>query len=131
VPKWGHILQIYVKDEKEKEEMKKLAKKLGVSISAIIRAFFRSLAAGSANILINRADNQVIIGEINVNLTQHNNVQINNNIIALVFSRLSEWEEMTKKALYSKSSLQMRNALAYLNQAFKQMREDLKLIGVK
>lgn len=131
MPKWGHILQIYVKDEKEKEEMKKLAKKLGVSISAIIRAFFRSLAAGSANILINRADNQVIIGEINVNLTQHNNVQINNNIIALVFSRLSEWEEMTKKALYSKSSLQMRNALAYLNQAFKQMREDLKLIGVK
>lgn len=131
MPKWGHILQIYVKDEKEKEEMKKLAKKLGVSISAIIRAFFRSLAAGSANIIINRADNQVIIGEINVNLTQHNNVQINNNIIALVFSRLSEWEEMTKKALYSKSSLQMRNALAYLNQAFKQMREDLKIIGVK
>jgi len=129
MPKWGHILQIYCKDEKEKEEIKKIAAKLGVSVSALVRAFFRALAEGSRNIIINYAENQINIGEINVNIQQQNYVQINNNIIALINMKLSSWLEEINKALKSRSLLAYNNTLVYLRQQIEELLNNIKLLS--
>jgi len=129
MPKWGDILHIYVKDEKEKEEIKKIAKKLGVSVSELVRAFFRALAEGSRNIVINYAENQINIGEINVNIQQQNYVQINNNIIALINMKLSDLINVAESALKSRSLLAYNNALVYIRDQLRELLNNIKLLS--
>lgn len=129
MPKWGHVLQIYCRDEKEKEEWKKISKELGVSISALVRAFFRALAEGSKNITVNYTDNRIQIGEINIDLKQQNIVQINNNIIAFINLKLRDILEEVNKALKKPSILSYNQALVYTKNQIQKILEEIKTLG--
>jgi len=129
MPKWGDILHIYVKDEKEKEEIKKIAKKLGVSVSELVRAFFRALAEGSRNIIINYAENQVNIGEIKISIQQQNMIQINNNIIAFLCMKIQDLIETAEKALKSRSLITYNNALVHIRDQLKTLQKELKALS--
>jgi len=124
-------LTLYVESKEEIEEMKKTAERLGASISGLVRAFFRGLERGSQHIIIDNSKNKVEIGEININLTQHNNVQINNNIIKFIDTKLKKAIEILNAALSKKSPLIMSQSIFLAKKELEEMLENIELLRVK
>lgn len=131
MPKGYTQLVIYLRDEQEREKIKQFCEKAGIPVSVLVREFFRSLlAGGSKNIIIN-SGNKVEIGEININLHQTNNVQINNNIIKFIDTKLKKAVEILNAALSKKSILVMSQSIFLVKKELEEMIENIELLRVR
>ncbi|RLB08981.1 MAG: hypothetical protein DRG59_03665 [Deltaproteobacteria bacterium] len=129
MPKGYTQLVIYLKDEEEREKIKQFCEKAGIPVSVLVREFFRSLLRGQGNSIVINSGNKVEIGEININLTQHNNVQINNNIIAYITTKLEKSIEILKAALSKKSPLIMSQSIFLAKKELEEMLENIELLS--
>ena len=128
----GYVqLVIYLDSEEEREKIKAFCKEMGISVSTLVREFFRSLLEGGQKSIIINAGNKIEIGEINIDLKQNIAVQINNNIIALINMKLSDLINVAESALKSRSLLAYNNALVYIRDQLRELLNNIKLLGVK
>ena len=107
MPRRGDVLQIYLSDEEEKRRIKEIAEKLGVSVSSLVRNFFRSLAENRQNIIITEG------------------------IVSFVELKINEILSIINQALKSNNKLIMNNSLIQIRQALKQLIADLKNFSSK
>jgi len=107
MPRRGDVLQIYLSDEEEKRRIKEIAEILGVSVSSLVRNFFRSLAENRQNIIITEG------------------------IVSFVELKINEILSIINQALKSNNKLIMNNSLIQIRQALKQLIADLKNFSSK
>ena len=100
VPKWGAVLQIYCRNEREKELFKKIAREHGKSISALVREFFFSLIEKRPIILSSGGQKNVVltVNISNEKQDEENSVPISeSNIDAIIINALiSDWDRKLK-----------------------------------
>ena len=129
MPKGYTQLVIYLESQEEREKIKEFCKKANITVSELVREFFRALVRGQGSTVIIDNSNRITIGQVNINLTQHNNVQINNNIIAYITTKLEKSIEILKAALSKKSPLIMSQSIFLAKKELEEMLENIELLS--
>ena len=81
MPRGYTQLVVYLKNEDEREEIKKIASQLNTSVSELVRAFFRALIQQQTNIQVNTTNTQINIGALQIAIVQQQNTQNNINLV--------------------------------------------------
>jgi len=81
LPRGYTQLVVYLKNEDEREEIKKIASQLNTSVSELVRAFFRALIQQQTNIQVNTTNTQINIGALQIAIVQQQNTQNNINLV--------------------------------------------------
>jgi len=122
-------LVIYLESEEERKKIKEFCRKAGISVSELVREFFRALLSGQGSTIIINNENKIQIGEVNINLQQQNIVQINNNIIAFINLKLRDILEEVNKALKKPSIISYSQALVYTKNQIQKIIEEIRALS--
>lgn len=120
----GHVqVVIYLPSLEEREKVKQVAKEMGVSVSELVRAFFRSITEGKEVV---RPDAKNIIINANINIMKQELINVQQTLITNIKLQLTNVLNIIQQGIKANQDYEKHNALIYARDEINKLLSSLR-----